>query len=126
MATRPWGIAISGALIAAALYVAITAPPPRRASAVPPSAPAAAEPPAAAAPATLIVHFRGHGPLARAERARARVRVAAELRRQRAFRGACFERFDPRGVVLRSCSDAPLAAARLRAMRAVARVEPGE
>lgn len=133
MATRGWGIAVSGAMIVAALWVAFSAQDRAPAGPVahapivdaPHVSGAQAEPRASA---TMIVHFRGHGPLARAERARSTRRVRAELLRQRAFHGLCFERFAARGVVLSACDGGMLTAwpQRLRAMRAVAKVDAGE
>ena len=127
------GIAVSGALIAGALYIATTAPrapePPR------PVAPASAPPPAPAAqPAAFALSFRGDGPLARAQRLAmrgghesvARRQVERALARQRAFRGLCFDHFTPRGdVVVRDCVQATETdwVARLRAAPAVANVD---
>ena len=136
LATRGWGIAVSSAMIAVALAIAFSAPErrplpsqiaqPRGAIAVTPP-PIAAARVGSAAP-ELVVHFRGRGPLARAERAQSARRVTAELSRQGAFRGLCFARFARHGVVLRPCPGGVLTGwmQRLHAMRAVARVEAGE
>lgn len=134
-ALRLWGIAVSASLMAAALFVAF------RPAVL--EARAQAEPPAASAsPAArhvgFIVRFRGDGPIARAQaraggggEAPARREIEAQLVRQTAFNGLCFDRFTVGAseVVLRSCEavPAPEAAsyqqnwlARLQAMRAVA------
>jgi hypothetical protein len=131
MATRGWGIAVSGAMIVIALAVAFTAPqrpvsPQGEDRPASSSATSRADEPSA--PRTLVVHFRGRGPLARAERARSRRRVSLELSRQRAFRGLCFAHFAPEGVALRACDNGVLMEwmPRLRAMRAVASVERGD
>lgn len=133
MATRNWGLAVSGAMLAAALVLAFTAPG-TRAAPRNTDAPGQAHVPPTPAPAvqdgatTLVVHFRGRGPLARAERAHSARRITLELTRQRAFRGLCFANFTHGGVALRACDGAVLTGwpQRLRAMRAVARVERGE
>jgi hypothetical protein len=128
MATRGWGIAISGALIAGLLAFAAVAPE-RQARVVrdvpaPPAHDLSAPARIAASSETAIVHFRGRGPLARAVRLHAGERVAAELRRQRAFGGLCFDRFANGGVALKACAgNLGSWLRRLRNMRAVARVE---
>ena len=114
------------------LVIAVTAPEPRRGVTRLATAPAVTMPPAATMPQTTtptaIVHFRGRGPLARAERVCSARRVVAELSRQLALRGLCFVAFEPRGLVLRRCDGGALERwpQRLRAMGAVARVEAGE
>ena len=109
------GIAVSGALIAGAIYVATMAPRALgHANVVAPVLVSAAPTPPSA-PQAFAISFRGEGPLARAQRlamrggqARvARVQVERALARQRAFRGLCFDHFAPRGdVVARSCTGA--------------------
>lgn len=134
---RFWGIVVGSALIAVALGIAALGPEagPARATMREPVQLAQTE--AAVAP-SFLVRFRGAGPIARAQAdaARGRMtqaqrRIEAELRRQRAFSGLCFERFTAGAaeVVLSTC--APVAAreraaiearwlSRLRGMRAVA------
>lgn len=133
-ALRNWGIAVTGALMAAALVVAVQ-----------PETPALAQAQMtqteSAAPVGFIVKFRGSGPIARAQAQAARGelepatrQVEAQLMRQTAFAGLCFDRFTVGGaeIVLRTCE--PVAAnergavqqgwgARLRAMRAVEYVD---
>lgn len=137
-ALRAWGIAVGGALMAAALIVALQ-----------PETPATAAPPngtyelaqASATPVGFIVRFRGDGPIARAQRQAAAGRmepaqrqVEQQLVRQTAFEGLCFDRFTVGGaeIVLRTCE--PVAASerafvqqnwatRLRAMRAIEYVD---
>ncbi len=88
-------------------------------------------------PISFLVRFRGEGPIAQAQAEAARGREAraariiqAQLERQAAFDGLCFDRFTVGAaeVVLRSCADVPAAEraafqtrwlARLNAMRAV-------
>lgn len=134
---RTSGIAVSGALIAGAIYIASTAP---HVSGRAPAAPAsvqAAPAQTSSAPQAWALSLRGDGPLARAQRlamrgghARAAQRQAERaLARQRAFRGLCFDRFSARGdVVVRAC--APTAgtdwAARLRASPAVTNVDAAD
>jgi hypothetical protein len=138
-ALRFWGIVTSAALMAGALLVAA----PWRTSARAEMAVGALEQitqdqPPADAPVSFLVRFRGDGPIARAQALAQRGRemeagamVAAQVARQRALRGLCFDRFTVGAaeVVLRSC--APIAAeeratvqarwlARLRDIRAVA------
>lgn len=136
-ALRMWGIAASAAVMAVALTIALQ-----------PAQSAQAEPPVTtyqvaqagateATPVALLVRFRGAGPIARSQaRAasgqiqQAQRTVEAQLRRQTAFAGLCFDRFTVGGaeIVLRTCE--PVAAServrvqqnwlnRLRAMRAV-------
>lgn len=133
-ALRTWGIGVSGALMAAALLIALR--PDGAAEAQPQPV---AQSAAAAAPARIgfIVRFRGTGPIARAQAqaargqtAEAQRRVEAQLLRQSAFRGLCFDRFTVGGaeMVLRTCELVAASerasvqqhwGARLRAMRAV-------
>jgi hypothetical protein len=135
-ALRTWGVVVSLALMAGALALSIQEPAPARAA--PQSEFAIAQAPTDAAPLAFLVRFRGSGPIARAqglaargEAARAQQQVEAQLRRQRAFRGLCFDRFTAGAaeIVLRTCAAVPAnerAAvqerwlARLQAMRAVA------
>ncbi|MFT3729293.1 MAG: hypothetical protein QM759_15830 [Terricaulis sp.] len=133
MATRGLGIAVSGAMIVAALIVALVAPERRPVTtSTPPVAAAQSSAPAQAtqvtSPTKVTVRFRGRGPLARAVGAHSEQRITRELSRQRAFHGLCFDSFAPRGVVLRACDGGVLQAwpQRLRAMRAVARVDAGD
>lgn len=138
-ALRTWGIAVSSALIVGAL--ALAAQPSTRAEAqgvMEPGGFEIAQAPAQAAPVAFLVRFQGAGPIAsaqarasRGQTAAAQRTVEAQLRRQGAFSGLCFDRFTVGAaeVVLRSCE--PVAAherasyqaswlARLQAMRAVA------
>lgn len=133
-ALRSWGMAVSAVLMAGALGVA--ALPESRAA--PQSVMAQAQP---AAPIAFLVRFQGTGPIARAQAraargqtAQAERQIAAQLARQTAFAGLCFDRFTVGAaeVVLRSC-DAVAAnqraavqaqwLQRLQAMRAVAYVD---
>lgn len=131
-ALRLWGIAASAVVMAVALAVAVQPPRPAQA------AQAVAQTEAQAAPVSFLVQFRGGGPIARAQAAAARGETAAaqrqieaQLLRQTAFAGLCFDRFTlgAAEVVLRSCDSVAAnerAAVqsgwlqRLRAMRAVA------
>jgi hypothetical protein len=142
-ALRTWGIAVSSALMVGAL--ALAAQPSPRADAqgveqpvLEPGGFEIAQAPAQAAPVAFLVRFQGSGPIARAQTRAARGQTTAaqrsleaQLRRQSAFSGLCFDRFTVGAaeVVLRSCE--PVAAherasyqarwlARLQAMRAVA------
>ena len=138
-ALRFWGIATSGALIAAALLAAAPWQGFARAEmAVGVFEQIAQDQPAAAAHVAFLVNFRGDGPIARAQALAQRGReleagamVETQLVQQRAFRGLCFDRFTAGAaeIVLRSC--APVAQAeragvqarwlaRLRDMQAVA------
>lgn len=134
-ALRTWGIAVSAALMAAAIAVSLQ------------PAPAVQAPPQAAVqieqsestPVAFLVRFRGGGPIARAQaRAQrgdaqaARRAIELQVQRQRAFVGLCFDRFTAEAVVLRTCEfvGAPEQARvqqnwlmRLRAMPAVAYAE---
>jgi hypothetical protein len=109
---RVSGIAVSGALIAGAIYVAATAPSVPERTAVVAPAPVSTGLTPAAAPQVFALSFRGDGPLARAQRLAmrgghtrvARRQVERALARQRAFSGLCFDHFSPRGdVVIRTC-----------------------
>lgn len=130
---RTWGLAVSGALIAACLAISFHAPIPRAAA----SDVRLAQAPAAA-PVSFLVRFEGGGPIARAQAQagrgdtrNAQSAIEAQLQRQRGLAGLCFDRFTAGAaeVVLRSCeavAGAQRAAveqswlARLRAMRGVA------
>jgi hypothetical protein len=131
MATRIWGVLISGTLLATALAAAVAAPP-QRPLAPSPAVAAAADrvvaAPQAPVATSLLVTFRGNGRLARAGRNRSARGVATQLHRQRQLRGLCFAGFNGQRMVLRACGGATLGAwpQRLRAMHAVASVEPGE
>jgi hypothetical protein len=130
MATRVWGLTLSAALLAGAIVVAATAPERAaghaEASAASPALQAAPSP--APVATSLVVRFRGRGPLARAARMRQAHRVVQQLGRQRALRGLCFSRFEGAGLVLHACGSAALGEwpRRLRAMRSVASVDLGE
>jgi hypothetical protein len=127
-ALRAWGIAASAAVVAGALAISLHDPAPARATA------SAVE--RAAVPAFYLVRFQGGGPIARAQAlaargqpARAERRLRAQLERQQAFRGLCFDRFADAAIVLKTCAPAPRAErlrwlARLQAMPAVAYVTP--
>jgi len=134
-AMRHWGIAASAALVVGALVFSITAPGPQALAQPTQAAPAAAE------PVAFLVRFQGQGPIASAQRAAQAGRTAqaqriieAQLARQTAFAGICFDRFTVGAAetVLRTC--AAVAASeragvqqswltRLQAMRAVAYVD---
>lgn len=137
-ALRTWGIAVSASLIAGALAVAAFA---RDRAPQPPAGQGVfelAQAPTTAAPLSFLVRFQGSGPIARAQAlavrggaTQAQVQMQAQLRRQSAFQGLCFDRFTVGAaeVVLRTCAAivpserAALQArwlARLRDMRAVA------
>jgi hypothetical protein len=133
---RVSGIAVSGALIAGAIYVASTAPRVSdRAPAAPPVAVNEAPPPRVSSePQAFAVSFRGDGPLARAQRLAmrggreqaARRQVERALARQHAFRGLCFDHFTPRGdIVVRDGAGATGTdwQTRLRAVPAVTNVD---
>lgn len=116
-ALRTWGIAVSGALMVGAL--ALAAQPSPRAEAQPLIEPGGfeiAQAPAQAAPVAFLVRFQGSGPIARAQARAASGQtqaaqrtVEAQLRRQAAFSGLCFDRFTVGGaeIVLRSCQAVP-------------------
>jgi hypothetical protein len=138
-ALRTWGIAVSGALMVGALALAAQPAPQAEArQALEPGGFEIAQAPAQATPVAFLVRFQGSGPIAQAQARAARGQmqaaqrtVEAQLRRQRAFSGLCFDRFTVGAaeVVLRSCE--PVAGHeragytarwldRLQAMRAVA------
>ena len=138
-ALRTWGIAVSGALMVGALALAAQPSPQAEArQALEPSGFEIAQAPAQAAPVAFLVRFQGSGPIAQAQARAARGQVQgaqrtveAQLRRQSAFAGLCFDRFTVGAaeIVLRSCEAvagherAAYQArwlARLQAMRAVA------
>lgn len=133
---RTWGIAVSGAMMAVAIFVAARPATEVHAAPLPPEF-EVAQAPAQAAPVAFLVRFRGAGPIARAQALAARGQttsaqrqVEAQLIRQTDFSGLCFDRFTVGGaeIVLRTC--AAIVASerasvqqrwltRLRAMRAV-------
>ena len=138
-ALRIWGIGVTGALMVGALAIAFQ--PETRAEAQPQAAAQLTQSDARVAHIGFIVRFRGAGPISRAQAhaargqlAQAQRQVEAQLARQRAFSGLCFDRFTVGGaeIVLRTC-DAVAASehagvqqswgARLRAMRAVEYVD---
>jgi hypothetical protein len=133
-AYRLWGIGVSGAVIAVALMFAAEQTP--EAQAQPQGAFEVVQ--AQAEPVAFLVRFRGEGPIARSQAqairgqtGAAQREIEAQLRRQNAFAGLCFDRFTlgAAEVVLRTC-DAIAASERvavqarwlqrLQAMRAVA------
>jgi hypothetical protein len=138
-ALRTWGIAVSAALMAGALAIALQPAP--QAQAELGAFETAQAAPAQAAPIAFLVRFTGSGPIARAQRqaargqtAEARRQLEIQLRRQAAFRGLCFDRFTAGAaeVVLRTCAAiVPSERAnvqqrwltQLRSMRAVAYVD---
>ncbi|MDX2276060.1 MAG: hypothetical protein NW206_11480 [Hyphomonadaceae bacterium] len=149
---RSTGIAVGAAALAGALSVSQMARQEHEASPplgvvapqteAPIFEPAGAEAPPDAAPISILVRFRGTGPLAQAQglaergrEAEARRAAAAALARQSAFQGLCFDRFTVGGaeMVLRTC--APVASVeqaevmnqwltRLRAMSVIVYAEP--
>lgn len=144
-ALRTWGIAASAALMVGALAFAAQGAPEATAQVTAPQAVfeiAQAPGTQSAAPVGFIVRFQGTGPIAQAQGIAARGRTAqaqrqveAQLRRQSAFSGLCFDRFTVGGaeIVLRSCQNIAGAerasyqqrwVARLQAMRAVDYVDP--
>lgn len=138
-ALRIGGIAVTGALMAAALFVALQ--PDASVQAQPQAAAQLTQANTNAAPLGFIVRFRGTGPIARAQRlaasgnlASAQRQVEIQLRRQAAFAGLCFDRFTVGGaeIVLRTCEAVAASernaaqqswGGRLRAMRAVEYVD---
>ena len=134
-AMRIWGIWVSAACLLAALGVAAMGP--ASVALTRAEARTAQSAQNVAEPVGFIVRFRGDGPIARAQALAARGRVTqaerqveAQLARQRAFAGLCFDRFTVGGaeIVLRACEEIPAAAraafqarwlARLNAMGAV-------
>lgn len=135
-ALRTWGIAVTGALMAVALVVALQPETPAVAQATTQLAQTQS-----AEPLGFIVKFRGSGPIARAQALAARGQLApaqrqveVQLGRQSAFAGLCFDRFTVGGaeIVLRTCEAVAASersavqqswGARLRAMRAVEYVD---
>jgi hypothetical protein len=138
-ALRLSGIAVTGALMAVALFVA--AQPQSHAEAQTQAAAQLAQAQTSADPVGFIVRFRGTGPISRAqaqaargEIAQAQRQVEVQLQRQRSFAGLCFDRFTVGGaeIVLRTCEAVAASernavqqswGARLRAMRAVEYVD---
>jgi len=139
-ALRTWGIAVTGALMAAALVIAFQ--PQTHAEAQQPAmSEQLAQAPGDRASVGFIVRFRGTGPIARAQASAARGQIAPaqrqveiQLQRQSAFNGLCFDRFTVGGaeIVLRTCEAVAASeraavqqswGARLRAMRAVEYVD---
>jgi hypothetical protein len=136
-ALRTWGIAVSAAMMAGALAIALM--PETRAAVQAAAHLSQAE--TRAAPVGFIVRFRGQGPIARAqaragrgELGEAQRQVEIQLRRQSAFSGLCFDRFTVGGaeIVLKTCDSVAASqrasvqqswGARLRAMRAVEYVD---
>jgi hypothetical protein len=129
-ALRTWGIIASSAVIAISIYLAVSAPAPAPERG---AAPAPAPQPVPPADAPIAISVRGDGPLARAQRLAMRGRTVsaarraeAALARQPAFGGLCFAGFTQRNeIALRPCgADRAALLARLRAMRAIAHVDP--
>lgn len=138
---RGWGIAVSGAMMAAALVVAVQPAQSPAQAAAPEAAFDVAQPQPHAAPIAFLVRFQGNGPIARAQMLAQRGQLEAaqrqveiQLRRQRDFAGLCFDHFTVGGaeIVLRTCAAIVASEreavqqrwlARLRAMRAVAYVD---
>ena len=134
-ALRTWGMAVTGALMAVLIVVALQ--PARVAQAEPQAVFEIAQAPAQAAQVAFIVRFQGSGPIARAQAQAARGQTQAaqrqveiQLQRQSAFAGLCFDRFTVGGaeIVLATCQAIPANErarvqqqwlARLQAMRAV-------
>ena len=103
---RTWGIAVSAACMAGALAIALT--PARPHAAVPAIAPSLAPQPEGV---SFTVRFSGNGPIARAQALAARGResaaarrIRAQLTRQQAFAGLCFQDFLAGAIELRSCA----------------------
>ncbi|MBL8545017.1 MAG: hypothetical protein JNL81_01055 [Hyphomonadaceae bacterium] len=138
-ALRIWGIAVTGALMAGALAVALQ--PDTHAEAQTLVVAQTAQAGATASHVGFIVRFRGTGPIARAQAsaargnaAQAQRQVEIQLARQTAFSGLCFDRFTVGGaeIVLRTCETVAASeragvqqswGARLRGMRAVEYVD---
>lgn len=134
-ALRIWGMAVTGALMAALIVVALQ--PERGARAEQQAVFESAQATTQAAPVAFIVRFRGSGPIARAQAQAARGQMQAaqrqveiQLQRQSAFTGLCFDRFTVGGaeIVLVTCQAIVASErarvqqqwlARLQAMRAV-------
>jgi hypothetical protein len=134
-ALRLWGMAVTGALMAVLIVVALQ--PERAAQAEPQAVFEIAQAPAQAAPVAFLVRFQGSGPIARSQAQAARGQMQAaqrqvelQLERQSAFAGLCFDRFTVGGaeIVLVTCQAIVASErarvqqqwlARLQAMRAV-------
>lgn len=110
IALRTWGIAFTGAAMAVALMIGFQ---PRADAQAPQPVVQLAQAEARAAPIAFLVRFRGSGPIARAQARGARGNlplaqreIEAQLRRQSAFSGICFDRFTAGAaeVVLRTCT----------------------
>ncbi|MBY0563348.1 MAG: hypothetical protein K2P58_04095 [Hyphomonadaceae bacterium] len=132
---RSWGMAVSASIMVAALLIAAQPHAAARGEAADHVRQLAQAP--TPSHVGFIVRFQGEGPIARAQAAAgrgggeaARREIEAQLVRQAAFNGLCFDRFTVGAaeVVLRSCEAVPAAEraafeaswlARLRAMRAV-------
>ncbi len=116
---RMWGIAVTAALMAAAIAVAASWREPAEMTRAPQGLYQIAQtqqpqPRVEPEPVSFLVRFRGRGPIARAQalaaggrETEAARRVQAQLARQHAFQGLCFDRFTLGGaeIVLRSCED---------------------
>jgi hypothetical protein len=109
---RFWGIVVGSALIAIALWIAALGPETAPARATTSESVQTAQTQPAASP-SFLVRFRGSGPIARAQAdaarggmSQAQRRIEAQLRRQRAFAGLCFERFTAGAaeIVLATCT----------------------
>lgn len=139
-AMRTWGMAVSAAMLFAALIVAFQ-PGTRAVAQQQPAAAQTAQADPRAGAVGFIVRFRGDGPIARAqaqaaqgEHGSAQRQIEVQLQRQPWFEGLCFDRFTVGGaeVVLRTCESVAANeraavqqrwGARLRAMRAVEYVD---
>jgi hypothetical protein len=138
-ALRNLGMAVTGALMAGALFLAFQ--PQSHAEAQPQAAVELAQAQANASSVGFIVRFRGTGPIARSQAQAARGQIAQaqrqveiQLQRQSAFAGLCFDRFTVGGaeIVLRTCETVAASeraavqqrwGARLQAMRSVEYVD---
>jgi hypothetical protein len=134
-ALRMWGMAVTGALMAVLIVVALQ--PERPAQAQSQNVFEVAQAPAQAAPVAFLVRFQGSGPIARSQAQAAggqtqaaQRQVELQLQRQSAFAGLCFDRFTVGGaeIVLVTCQAIVASErasvqqqwlARLQAMRAV-------
>ena len=112
-ASRLWGIAVTGGLMAVALVFALQPAPQAEAQSTSAQSFEMAQAPAQAAPISFLVRFAGSGPISRAQRqaasgdaASAQRQIQAQLRRQQSFNGLCFDRFTAGAaeVVLRTCA----------------------
>lgn len=137
---RNWGMAVTGAMLLGALAIAFQ-PDTRAEAQQPHAAVQLAQAEARADHVGFIVRFRGAGPIARAQVSAGRGQIAeaqrqveAQLTRQSAFRGLCFDRFTVGGaeIVLKTCEAVAASeragvqqswGARLRGMRAVEYVD---